>query len=191
MCYPGSCKKSRYFKACGLISDWCLRKYQVCGYISTGLSTVAVKNGNGKHFSLLTTEQQENTVLYTTAAFCPGVISFGLPKMAVVILLTRLLNPSRYHKWFIWWLGIWCQLTLFATCGLLLGQCTPTNSLWNFSVEGKCFDKSILVGYCVYAGCGLAIPPPVYMITIGPQANPNVKKLSRHSSTFTWPSTRL
>lgn len=126
--------------------------YQVCGYISTALSTIAVRNGNGKHFSLLTTEQQENTILYTTAAFCPGVISFGLPKMAVVILLTRLLNPGKYHKWFIWWLGIWCQLTLFATCGVLLGQCTPTNSLWDFSVKGTCFSKSIQVAYCVYAG---------------------------------------
>lgn len=132
--------------------DICVILALICGYISTGLSTVAVRYGNGKHFSLLTTEQQEYTILYTTAAFCPGVISFGLPKLAVVILLTRLLNPSRYHKWFIWWLGIWCMLTLFATCGVLLGQCTPTNSLWNFSVEGKCFSKTILVGYCIYAG---------------------------------------
>lgn len=124
----------------------------MCGYISTVLSTIAVHNGNGMHFSLLTAEQKTNTVLYTTAAFCPGVVSFALPKMAVVILLTRLLNPNSYHKCFIWWLGIWCQLTIFATCGVLLGQCTPMNSLWDSSVEGKCFDKSILVAYCIYAG---------------------------------------
>lgn len=93
---------------------------------------MAVNYGNGKHFSTLTTEQQENAILYTIAAFCPGVLSFGLPKMAVVSLLTRALNPSRLHKWFLWWLGVWCMLTLLATCGVLVGQCYPANSLGFF-----------------------------------------------------------
>jgi hypothetical protein len=91
--------------------------------------------------------------MWTTAAFCPGVMSFGLPKLAVVVLLTRLLNPGKYHRWFLWWQGIWAQLTLFATVGVLLGQCMPARSLWDFSItEKKCFDKKILIGYCIYAG---------------------------------------
>ncbi|OHW91991.1 integral membrane protein [Colletotrichum incanum] len=125
---------------------------QVCGHVSTALSTLAVRSGNGKHMVVLTTEQQQNAILWTTAAFCPGIMSFGLPKLAVVSLLTRLMNPGKYHKWFLWWLGIWCQLTLFVTAGLLLGRCTPARSLWNFSVKGNCFSTDILVGYCIYAG---------------------------------------
>jgi len=116
---------------------------------------MAVASGNGKHFSLLSTEQKTGAILWTTVAFCPGVLSFGLPKMAVVVLLQRLLNPQRYHRWFLWWMGIWCQLTLFATVGVLLGRCMPARALWDFSVEGKCFDPNILVGYCIYAGCKL------------------------------------
>lgn len=123
------------------------------------LSTLAVSSGNGKHFDLLDVEQQQGAILWTTAAFCPGVISFGLPKMAVITLLMRLLNPGRLHKWFLWWLGIWAQLTLFATVGVLLGRCTPARSLWDFSVKGECFDNSILVAYCIYAGGkGLLLP---------------------------------
>lgn len=124
----------------------------VCGYISTGLSTVAVGHGNGKHLALLTEDQQQGAILWTTAAFCPGVISFGLPKLAVVYLLTKLLNPSKWHKYFLWFIGIWTQLTLFATVGVLLGRCMPARSLWDFSVEGTCFDPEILVAYCIYAG---------------------------------------
>lgn len=101
---------------------------------------------------LLSTEQKQGAILWTTAAFCPGIMSFGLPKLAVISLLTRLMNPGRYHKWFLWWMGIWCQLTLFVTAGLLLGRCTPARSLWDFSVTGKCFSKQILVAYCIYAG---------------------------------------
>ncbi|KAK1505117.1 integral membrane protein [Colletotrichum abscissum] len=132
--------------------DWFIILGLFCGYISTALSTIAVTYGNGRHMSLLSTEQQQGAILWTTAAFCPGIMSFGLPKLAVVSLLVRLMNPDRYHKWFLWWLGIWCQLTLFVTAGLLLGRCMPARSLWDFSVKGTCFDVNILVAYCIYAG---------------------------------------
>lgn len=125
---------------------------QVCSYISRALSTIAVASGNGQHFSILGDEQKQAVILWTTAAFCPGVISFGLPMLAVVYLLTKLLNPSKLHTYFLWWLGIWCQLTLFATVGILLGKCTPARSLWDFSVKGTCIDNNILVSYCIYAG---------------------------------------
>ncbi|KAK1638742.1 hypothetical protein BDP81DRAFT_479826 [Colletotrichum phormii] len=75
--------------------DWFIILGQFCGYISTALSTIAVTYGNGRHMSILSTEQQEGAILWTTAAFCPGVISFGLPKLAVVSLLVRLMNPDR------------------------------------------------------------------------------------------------
>ncbi|KAK1676920.1 integral membrane protein [Colletotrichum godetiae] len=124
----------------------------VCGYISTSLSTLAVYSGIGKHLELLTLEQQEDGMLWTTAAQCPGIMSFGLPKLAVVSLLTRLMNPGAYHKWFLWWMAIWYQLTLFVTVGLLIGRYTPTSSLWDFSIEGTCFSPEILINFSIYAG---------------------------------------
>ncbi|KAK1545901.1 integral membrane protein [Colletotrichum paranaense] len=124
----------------------------VCGYISTSLSTLAVYSGIGKHLELLTLEQQQDGMLWTTAAQCPGIMSFGLPKLAVVSLLTRLMNPGVYHKWFLWWMGIWCQLTLFVTVGLLIGRCTPASSLWDFSIQGTCFSPDILINFSIYAG---------------------------------------
>ncbi|KXH44964.1 integral membrane protein [Colletotrichum salicis] len=124
----------------------------VCGYISTSLSTLAVYSGIGKHLELLTLKQQEDGMLWTTAAQCPGIMSFGLPKLAVVSLLTRLMNPDVYHKWFLWWMAIWCQLTLFVTVGLLIGRCTPASSLWDFSIEGTCFSPDILINFSIYAG---------------------------------------
>ncbi|KAK7921284.1 hypothetical protein PG985_009306 [Apiospora marii] len=125
----------------------------LCGYISTAFSTVATSYGNGKHFDLLGLEQKEGAILWTTAAFCPGILSFGLPKLAVIALLTRILNPSRAHWWYLWAMGLVCFASLLATVGVLLGQCTPARSLWTFSITEKtCFDKNILVGYCIYAG---------------------------------------
>ncbi|KAG7053147.1 integral membrane protein [Colletotrichum scovillei] len=140
-----------YFVIAGLVFYNSLHT-AVCGYISTSLSTLAVYSGIGKHLELLTLEQQQDGMLWTTAAQCPGIMSFGLPKLAVVSLLTRLMNPGIYHKWFLWWMGIWCQLTLFVTVGLLIGRCTPASSLWDFSIEGTCFSPDILINFSIYAG---------------------------------------
>ncbi|KAK2047218.1 integral membrane protein [Colletotrichum somersetense] len=124
----------------------------ICGYISTSLSTLAVFSGTGRHLDVLTLEQQQSIMLWSTAAQCPGIMSFSLPKLAVICLLTRLLEPGVFHKWFLWWMGIWCQLTLVATVAILIGRCTPARSLWDFSVAGTCFDPSILINYSIYAG---------------------------------------
>ncbi|KAK2730268.1 integral membrane protein [Colletotrichum kahawae] len=136
--------------------DWFIILGLFCGYISTALSTIAVSYGNGKHMKLLSTEQQQGAILWTTAAFCPGIMSFGLPKLAVISLLTRLMNPGRYHKWFLWWMGIWCQLTLFVTAGLLLGRCTPASS-GVVAVYKTTHDTSDLVIWAVVEGSTIII----------------------------------
>lgn len=116
------------------------------------MSTVAVVSyGNGRHIAVLTTEQQQGVILWTTMAFCPGIMSFSLPKLAVVSLLTRILNPGRVHKWVLWTMVIWSQMSFIAAIGILLGRCQPPRSMWDFSVKGTCFDINKLVSYGIYA----------------------------------------
>ncbi|KAI1259140.1 integral membrane protein [Xylariaceae sp. FL1019] len=125
----------------------------VFSYLSTALSTVSVSSGDGKHFAILTTQQQQASILWTTAGFCPGVFSFGLPKLAVVVLLTRLLNPGRLHAAFLWFLGITTILVLAATVGVLVGRCQPAQAQWDFSIKEKtCFSTTTLASYCIFAG---------------------------------------
>ncbi|KAK3903716.1 integral membrane protein [Staphylotrichum tortipilum] len=120
----------------------------ICGYISTAMSTVAVVSfGNGKHTALLSTEQQEGAIFWTTIAFCPGVLSVCLPKLAVVVLLIRILLPGSFHKCFLWTMVILCQLSFIVAISILLGRCRPTRSIWDFSVQGTCINIDILVNY--------------------------------------------
>ncbi|KAI1337190.1 integral membrane protein [Xylariaceae sp. FL0016] len=122
-------------------------------YLSTALSTLSVSYGDGKHFSILTIAQQQGSILWTTVGFCPGVMSFGLPKLAVVVLLRRLLVPGRLHGAFLWFLGIFTQLVLFATVGVLIGRCYPARAQWDFSITEKtCFSTHILASYYIFAG---------------------------------------
>jgi hypothetical protein len=130
---------------------WCIAGL-VCGYLATSFSQVSVSHGNGKHFALLSIPQRENVIFWTTVSMVPGVLSFGLPKLAVVALLTRLLNPGKLHKWFLWFLVAWGVLTLIAVGGMLVGQCRPVESQWNFDMKGQCASKIHIVNFSLYAG---------------------------------------
>ena len=121
---------------------------------------MAVNSGNGKHFAILDLEQKSGAILWTIVGFCPGIMSFGLPKLAVVHLLTRLMNPSRPHRIFLWFLGIFCVISLLGCVVVLFAQCSPAKSQWDFSVKGECWSKMVLVYYAIYAGCKYLTPVP-------------------------------
>jgi hypothetical protein len=126
---------------------------QFFGWASVTFSIMAVRSGNGKHFALLTDEQKSGAILWTMVGFCPGILSFGIPKLAVIALLSRLMNPSRKHRIFLWTLGVFCVLSLLGCVVVLFGRCTPSRSLWDFDVQPEsCFDVWILVNYAIYAG---------------------------------------
>lgn len=116
------------------------------------MAITAVSNGNGRHFDTLTTEQQQGSILWTISGFPPGVVSFGVPKLAVVALLTRIMNPSRWHTIFLWTMTGLCNLVLLGCVVILFAQCQPSRSQWDFSVQGECWDPWILVDYAIGAG---------------------------------------
>ncbi|CAN9258538.1 unnamed protein product [Alternaria alternata] len=84
------------------LDDWLIILSMMCGDIMLGLTIAAVQAGNGRHFALLSDEQKSGAILYTLAGFCPGILSFAIPKLAVVALLTRITNPSKRHKIILW-----------------------------------------------------------------------------------------
>ncbi|KAI6087249.1 hypothetical protein F4821DRAFT_116399 [Hypoxylon rubiginosum] len=120
----------------------------ICGWMSVGFSTAAVHSGSGRHIQTLTVEEIQGAILFTLIGFVPGILSFVLPKLAVVKLLSRLLNPSRSHLIWLWFMCIFCLLTMMGSVGMVFGQCQPSNSQWDFSVPARfCWDKWIPVNY--------------------------------------------
>jgi hypothetical protein len=123
-----------------------------------GFACAAVSSGNGRHFSTLTLDQKSGAILWTMVGFLPGILSFALPKFAVVALLCRIMNPSRIHRIFMWTMTSLCTISLLGCIIILFAQCTPSNSQWDFSVKGKCWNPWILVHYSMYAGGQSCIP---------------------------------
>ncbi|KLP15110.1 Uncharacterized protein LW94_1955 [Fusarium fujikuroi] len=137
------------------LDDWFTIVAVVCSpaVFVFGVTIVAVKNGNGRHFDLLNVTQQQNVILYTILGFPFGVMAFGFPKLAVVALITRLMNPGRLHKIFLWVLAGCCMMGLIGCIIILFAQCSPVESQWTFSItDKKCWSPYVLVNFAIFAG---------------------------------------
>ena len=67
----------------------------------TILTTVNVALGYGRHTAVIT-DRLSLVLLLNNIDFLLGIMSFSLPKLAVVALLNRLFNPSLYHRIVLW-----------------------------------------------------------------------------------------
>jgi len=130
--------------------------FQVFGYVYVSLTTASVKAGYGKHTAALDPDESSRAVMLNFAGFAPGVLSFVTPKLAVVALLTRIMNPSGRTKIFLWALTCVSGLFIVGCVIILYAQCDPPKALWDSTVENpKCWDPTILVDYSIFAGGGL------------------------------------
>ncbi|KAH7313877.1 hypothetical protein B0I35DRAFT_513461 [Stachybotrys elegans] len=135
-----------------LVDDYYLIAALLCGALSATLATIAVDSGNGLHMAILSDRQQQDVVMWTTAAFCPGIMFFGLPKVAIVLLLVRLLDPPKGFRIFLWSLIAISQVSFICLIGLLLGRCNPPARMWNPAVDGDCMDIHIVTDFAMFTG---------------------------------------
>jgi hypothetical protein len=79
-------------------------------------------------------------------------MSFAIPKLAVIALLTRLLNPSQAQKVFLWSLGVVCFLSTGINNLLIFLQCIPVEAQWDFSIKEKmCWDPQHNYRFAIYS----------------------------------------
>lgn len=124
---------------------------QFCAVLSNIFVTISVSWGNGRHFAELDLEQKENTIKWMMAAYFPGIETLGFPKLAVIVLLVRLMVPSRLHTIILWSMGTLCCVSLTAMVMTLLLQCTPTYALWTLTLPHNCLDPKYLKGLAYWA----------------------------------------
>ncbi len=132
------------------------------------MTIVGVQHGDGKHQAVLDDSQQAAVHFWTILGFAPAIMSFGFPKLAVVALLTRLLNPGPRHWRFLWAMAAMTQLNLVINMVLLYTQCIPTASMWDSRITDKhCRNDQPLVAYALYAACMPALFPAFTLLCPG------------------------
>ena len=90
--------------------------------------------------------------MYITLGFVPGILSFTVPKFAVILLLCNLLNPSRLHRWFLWTMAAINFIAIVVCIAIVYASCDPPYAMWTLSVVPKCWDPNVVVYSSVFAG---------------------------------------
>ncbi|KNG91193.1 hypothetical protein ANOM_000608 [Aspergillus nomiae NRRL 13137] len=146
------------------IRQWLIRNAGIDDYIivlalcltltSVGMTTANVHMGYGKHAWFLDPSTVETISLVNTISFAIGIFCFTVPKVAVTVLLTRILNPSRAQRIWLWsMIGVTASVS-FACIFLLFVQCDPPQAAWQrrLVTEGNanCNDVQILIKYAIF-----------------------------------------
>lgn len=108
--------------------------------------------GYGRHAFTLSLHNLETAILLNTVGFLFGILSFSIPKIAVACLLVRILNPSRLHKIFVFFLVGFVTLVAVICIIILFTMCDPPESMWYVTIPGKCKDVKILIDYAIFTG---------------------------------------
>ncbi|KAK4151644.1 hypothetical protein C8A00DRAFT_16966 [Chaetomidium leptoderma] len=109
--------------------------------------------GDGKHMDVLDITEKSQVLLWTIAGFFPGIMAFTLPKLAVISLLCRMMNPSRTQRMFMYGLGILLLINAFVCLGMLFGRCRPFRAVWDLTIppdQSVCWDLGHIVSFAIW-----------------------------------------
>lgn len=119
------------------------------------MTTVNVNLGYGRHADVIP-ERLSLVLLLNLVDFSLGILSFCLPKLAVVALLNRLFTVSKAHRIMLWGLSGLVSAVSIVCVFILWFTCNPARAQWQMEMveEGKatCFDRWILVHYAIFNG---------------------------------------
>lgn len=113
-------------------------------YALVGILTGAISVGQGRHAAALSVADFELAMFLTMIGMGMGVLSFTLAKVAVVILLVNVLDPSPCQRRVLWCCIIGNCVFMVTTSALYFLQCSPPQSLWKLDVPGTCCDPFIV-----------------------------------------------
>lgn len=118
----------------------------------TAMYIVAVQNGEGRHIWTLTQEEREAAARWFLFAPVPAVIGLGVPKIAVAMMLNRILFANYWMSLLSLFIAIMSTVNLVVAECLLLLQCSPMRPSWSENVpDALCLDERLVIGVCIYA----------------------------------------
>lgn len=132
----------------------------------TVVTTVNVGLGYGKHTAIITQEGGMDllvkVLLINYADFALGIMSFTTPKLAISAPLNRIMNPSKFHRVWLWFLTALVFVSSSICIVVLFTMCDPPEGLWKIQLVSSgaatCRSNDILVGYAIFTGGKLAMP---------------------------------
>ena len=134
----------------------------------------------GRHRYYLNQEQISNAVRLDIIGQPFGIMAFCVPKLAVALLIIKLMPPKKYEKWFLYFITISLIIFSILAAIFLFVQCSPPQALWNHKIPFHCWPPSILSNYTIFVG-GMIVPD-CYILWKTAECH----KLTRRSAISAW-----
>ncbi|KAL9050420.1 MAG: hypothetical protein Q9162_006634 [Coniocarpon cinnabarinum] len=119
--------------------------------------SIAVSKGTGTRAATLASPQAAvEAGKWNVVAIETGIFSFGLPKVAIALLLGRILTIRRSLCWLLYAMAGTLIVYAVVQDVVFIEQCDPVEGAWNRSIKAKCWDPwpvtvSGIVYSCMYA----------------------------------------
>ena len=128
--------------------------------------TASAHYGTGRHLATLPPQDAMEAIRLSFITDPFGIMAFCIPKVAVALLLVRIMAPVRRGRWFLYAMTGGVMVAGILDVIFLFVQCRPVTALWDpiVAATATCWKPSILVDYGYFLG-GLC-PPSRLWFTI-------------------------
>ncbi|CAD6593192.1 MAG: hypothetical protein ASARMPREDX12_009040 [Alectoria sarmentosa] len=112
--------------------------------ITIALNSASIRSGLGRHIVYLQPEQISYT-LYLSAILQPiGIFAIFLPKLAVVVLIVKLMGPKKHGISFLYFIVTILAIGSALSSIFVFAQCDPPSHFWNPTEPAHCWSPNVL-----------------------------------------------
>ena len=107
--------------------------------------------GGFRHLADVPVQRLSEVALLNYVLQAVAVFSFATAKASVGCLILRFLGPkSSWRRWVIWGSIILTFVTNSINCILTFAQCSPPRALWDHSIEARCWNPNVQLGFAMF-----------------------------------------
>lgn len=115
--------------------------------------TIAVEGGYGKHFKDLEPAQRPIAGHRAVITSAVAIQTFGLPKIAIICLLERLLKLRLPVRIVLWGLSVVLIISSLVLSIFWFVQCSPQAHQWDpINVPGTCWSPNVVLSLSYFVG---------------------------------------
>lgn len=129
-------------------------KAQVINLIAVIFGTMTTRYGVGKHLATLSSQDTIAAIKLSEIANVFGILAFCIPKVAVALLLVRVMAPVQREKWFLYSMTGGVTIAGIINCIFTFVQCRPVSALWDpiIAATATCWNPRVFVNYTYFVG---------------------------------------
>ena len=103
------------------------------------LYTLYTTKGGSRHRFYMSSSQLQHVTELNWISQSISIMAIATGKVSVAVLIGRLMGPSRWRMWFLYFLSVTALLLACLCIIVIFTQCKPSKALWDPPV-GKCWN---------------------------------------------------